>query len=118
MTVRNIGGSVIFRLYHTDVITYHEDRTIDVIPYASQTTHNFAHHLLPSGIIPIFTKSCGPILAFGDWEHWKQNKCYLISIRTTLALKDIQWCITSDTEKFTRTLLDKKKARKALAKTN
>jgi hypothetical protein len=44
-------GSIAFRLYATDVVTYHPDDTVTLRLYPSNTTGNFASGLTPAGLV-------------------------------------------------------------------
>ena len=44
------NGDIMFRLYDTDVVTYHPDNSITVESYCSKTTQEFANELLPPGL--------------------------------------------------------------------
>lgn len=44
------GGSIVFRLYDTDVVTWNPDNSVTVENWGSVTTSDFAHQFLPQGI--------------------------------------------------------------------
>jgi hypothetical protein len=46
---KNTDGDIIFKMYSTDVITWHPDNTFTVREYASKTTNEFANPYTPSG---------------------------------------------------------------------
>jgi hypothetical protein len=46
---KNTDGDIIFKMYSTDVITWHQDDTFTVREYASKTTNEFANPHTPSG---------------------------------------------------------------------
>lgn len=57
-TIRKDGdGSIACRMYHTDVITYHPDNTITVVPWGSRSTDEFFNALTRSiyGLSSSFT---------------------------------------------------------------
>jgi len=47
---KDINGAICLRYHHTDVVTYHDDKTITVSCYDSSNTIAFANQLLPCGI--------------------------------------------------------------------
>lgn len=51
MTFRKLAdGSIAFRLYATDVVTWHPDNSVTINPYSTASTNAFATRLLPSGM--------------------------------------------------------------------
>lgn len=51
MTFRKLeDGSIAFRLYATDVVTWHPDNSVTINPYSTASTNAFANRLLPSGV--------------------------------------------------------------------
>lgn len=46
----DIDGSIVFRLYNTDVLTYYPDGLVEIEAYPSKTTSDFLYPLLPLGI--------------------------------------------------------------------
>ena len=73
--VRLLGdGSIAFRLYATDVVTWHPDNSVSVVSYPTQTTSAFADVLLPAGLrlgganeMMTFFRGCGQP---ADWQEW------------------------------------------------
>lgn len=108
MEMRKISdGSIVFRLYNTDVVTWYPCGDFSVTPYPSKTTDAFAHALLPSGIYPQFTHRLGTLLMIGD----RLYKCDRV---VHLSCRDGVWRIVDGTLPFTVPVLDKGAARKAL----
>lgn len=48
--VREEGGSIAFRLYETDVVTWHPDNSVDIENHGTVTTSGFASRFLPPTI--------------------------------------------------------------------
>lgn len=107
LTIRKLdNGSVAIRLYHTDIITYHDDGTIDLEPYASRLTDDIVRSVLRGAVTPQYTHYAGPVL-------WVKNKGYRIPDFATLD-KDLK--IIAGTKPFTRYNVNRKKANAACAK--
>ena len=53
------NGDVECRLHSTNVVTYHENGDITILPYQSVSTDNFASALLPSDFYPWMTRENG-----------------------------------------------------------
>lgn len=111
LTIRKLdNGSVAIRLYHTDIITYHDDGTIDLEPYASKLTDEAVNQVLRGAVWASYTNSVGPVL-------WIRNngdsKGYLVDGCATLD-KDLN--VIAGTKPFTRYNVNRKKANAACAK--
>jgi hypothetical protein len=58
------GGSIACKLYSTNVVTYHPDNTLTLMPWASVNTDEFAGRLLRgTGILPMFNRA---VVKVGD----------------------------------------------------
>lgn len=44
------GGSIVFRLYETEIVTYRDDGSVKLHGWPSMTTSDVARHFLPSAI--------------------------------------------------------------------
>lgn len=67
-TIRMTQDRVICRLYRTDVVTYHSDNTVEIEPYASTVTNDFAAKLLArwANVRTQMVSPLGPILWLGQ----------------------------------------------------
>tara|TARA_R110000868_G_scaffold261331_2_gene519415 strand:+ start:22 stop:642 length:621 start_codon:yes stop_codon:yes gene_type:complete len=100
-------GSIVFRLYSTDVVTWHPDNSITVNPYPSKTTDAFAYAVLPYGINPCLDHALGTCLNLGDY-------LYKIDQITRLRVLDDKWCVVEGLLPIVVPQLDRVKAREAL----
>jgi hypothetical protein len=106
LTIRVLPNtnSVAIRLYHTDIVVYHTDGTIDLEPYASKLTDEAVRSVFRGVITPQYTNPVGPVL-------WVQHKGYRIPNFATLD-KDLN--LIGGSEPFVHYHLDKSKANAAL----
>lgn len=100
-------NSVAFRLYNTDVVTWHPDNSFTVKPYPSPTTDKFASALLPGRICARFNSQLGTILQVND-------QLYLCRSATRVKRIDDTWTVVDGTEPIVWPVLNKAKARAAL----
>jgi hypothetical protein len=96
--------SVIIRLYHTDIITYHKDGTIELEPYASKLTDDAVRGIFRGAVTPMYTNPVGPVL-------YTKGKYYRIPGIATLD-KDLN--LISGSKPFTHYQVDKAKGAAAL----
>jgi hypothetical protein len=96
--------SVIIRLYHTDIITYHKDGTIELEPYASKLTDDAVRGVLRGVVTPMYTNPVGPVL-------YTKGKYYRIPEFATL---DKDFNLISGSKPFTHYQMDKAKGAAAL----
>jgi hypothetical protein len=96
--------SVVIRLYHTDIITYHKDGTIDLEPYSSKLTDDAVRGIFRGAITPSYTNPVGPVL-------YTKGKYYRIPQFATLD-KDLN--LISGSAPFTHYQVDKAKGAAAL----
>jgi hypothetical protein len=113
LTIRKLdNGSVAIRLYHTDIITYHDDGTIDLEPYASKLTDEAVNQVLRGAVWASYTNPVGPVL-------WTRNngdsKGYLVDGARGATL-DKNLNVIAGTKPFTRYNVNRKKANAACAK--
>lgn len=73
---KDFNGAIHLRYYHTDVVTYHDDKTITIKCYDSSNTAMFANTLLPCGI---FANMSGGTMYVSDCDGF-----YLPKARTGL----------------------------------
>jgi hypothetical protein len=101
-------GSIAFKLYDTDVVTWHPDNTLTIVPYPSRTTNMFAHALLPRGIYPQFDHALGACIETGS---------HLYSTPSSVRMHEViegAWRIVNGGAQFEIPQLDKHAARAAL----
>ena len=111
LTIRKLdNGSVAIRLYHTDIITYHDDGTIDLEVYSSRLTDETVGAIFRGAVWASYTNPVGPVL-------WTRNngisKGYLVDGCASLD-KDLN--VIAGTKPFTRYSVNRKKANAACAK--
>lgn len=114
MTVRkNRAGDIVFRLYATDVVTYHADGSLSLDPYSSSLTNRVVNDLTPPGIHPFYTFGRGCALHVGE-------RAYLIGEGAHLVRVDGTWEMSPDvrTQPFRKVVVDRKVARELLKETN
>jgi hypothetical protein len=58
--------SIAFRLYETDVVTYHPDNSLTIEPYSSMTTTRFARAYSPSWLSTWFGSPLGALVCVED----------------------------------------------------
>lgn len=114
LTIRVLPNtnSVAIRLYHTDIITYHTDGTIDLEVYSSKLTDETVGAIFRNAVWASYTNPVGPVL-------WTRNngdsKGYLIDgARGATLDKDLN--VIGGTKPFTRYSVNRKKANAACAK--
>lgn len=114
LTIRVLPNtnSVAIRLYHTDIITYHTDGTIDLEVYSSKLTDETVGAIFRNAVWASYTNPVGPVL-------WIRNngdsKGYLIDgARGATLDKDLN--VIGGTKPFTRYSVNRKKANAACAK--
>lgn len=114
LTIRKLdNGSVAIRLYHTDIITYHDDGTIDLEPYASKLTDEAVNQVLRGAVWASYTNPVGPVLWIRNSATNNTSMGYLVDGCATLD-KDLN--IIAGTKPFTRYNVNRKKANAACAK--
>ena len=72
-SIINRGGAIAFRLYDTDVITYYPDDSIEIDPYNSTATDDFAGSFFPDGVRA--QMNCGAIVV-GGWQTGRYYRAY------------------------------------------
>ena len=114
LTIRVLPNtnSVVIRLYHTDIVTYHTDGTIDLEVYSSKLTDETVGAIFRNAVWASYTNPVGPVL-------WTRNngdsKGYLIDgARGATLDKDLN--VIGGTKPFTRYSVNRKKANAACAK--
>jgi hypothetical protein len=113
-TIRKLdNGSVAIRLYQTDIITYHDDGTIDLEPYASKLTDEAVNQVLRGAVWASYTNPVGPVLWIRNSATNNTSMGYLVDGCATLG-KDLN--IIAGTKPFTRYSVNRKKANAACAK--
>jgi hypothetical protein len=113
-TIRKLdNGSVAIRLYQTDIITYHDDGTIDLEPYASKLTDEAVNQVLRGAVWASYTSPVGPVLWIRNSATNNTSMGYLVDGCATLG-KDLN--IIAGTKPFTRYSVNRKKANAACAK--
>jgi hypothetical protein len=114
LTIRKLdNGSVAIRLYQTDIITYHDDGTIDLEPYASKLTDEAVNQVLRGAVWASYTNPVGPVLWIRNSATNNTSMGYLVDGCATLD-KDLN--IIAGTKPFTRYNVNRKKANAACAK--
>jgi hypothetical protein len=114
LTIRKLdNGSVAIRLYQTDIITYHDDGTIDLEPYASKLTDEAVNQVLRGAVWASYTNPVGPVLWIRNSATNNTSMGYLVDGCATLG-KDLN--IIAGTKPFTRYSVNRKKANAACAK--
>lgn len=114
LTIRVLPNtnSVAIRLYHTDIITYHTDGTIDLEVYSSKLTDETVGAIFRNAVWASYTNPVGPVL-------WTRNngdsKGYLIDGARGATL-DKNLNVIGGTKPFTRYNVNRKKANAACAK--
>jgi hypothetical protein len=104
------NGSIAVRLYQTDIITYHDDGTIDLEPYSSKLTDEAVRQVFRGAVTASYTNPVGPVL----WtNHNGTRRGYLVDGCASLD-KDLN--VIAGTKPFTRYSVSRKKANAAAAK--
>lgn len=112
LTIRVLPNtnSVAIRLYHTDIITYHDDGTIDLEVYSSRLTDETVGAIFRGAVWASYTNPVGPVL-------WTRNngisKGYLVDGCASLD-KDLN--VIAGTKPFTRYNVNRRAANAACAK--
>ncbi len=70
------GDDIICRYYNTDILTVHPDDSLTIIPHQSMSSKQFAHEVLPHGVMFTYESHLGYFLllrdaARRDWYAWK-----------------------------------------------
>lgn len=113
LTIRKLdNGSVAIRLYHTDIITYHDDGTIDLEVYSSRLTDETVGAIFRNAVWASYTNPVGPVL----WTRSNgDSKGYLVDgARGATLDKDLN--VIGGTKPFTRYSVNRRKANAACAK--
>ena len=125
MNVRMVGDSVAYRLYHTDVITFHSDESVTVRGYSTQSTNAFFSALAPPGLRACFTNPLGHLLLTlqpgGSEWRWPDYDAHLMPDGPVCMVRDGQtWRAHESTpfEKFEKSMLMHSEARRALKEYN
>jgi hypothetical protein len=100
--------SVIIRLYHTDIITYNVDGTIDLEPYASRLTNDAVSGIFRGAVQPQYTSPVGPVLWARADDGTKRG--YYVPDFATL---DKDLCLIAGSKPFTRYKIDRKASNQA-----
>ena len=104
LTIRRLhDSSIAVRLYHTDIVVYRPDGTIELEPYGSMLTNDAVRTILGRAVTPQYTHPAGPVL-------WVKSKGYRIPDHAVLD-KDLN--LISGSAPFTLYRVDKTKARQA-----
>jgi hypothetical protein len=111
LTIRKLdNGSIAVRLYQTDIVTYHDDGTIDLEPYSSKLTDEAVRQVFRGAVTASYTNPVGPVL----WtNHNGTRRGYLVDGCASLD-KDLN--VIAGTKPFTRYSVSRKKANAACAK--
>ena len=121
MTIR-IGneGEVRCKLYRTDVVTYHADGVIELEPYNTGSTNEFANTLLPSGVRVDFVKGVVMLNCSSYWEPGKDTRIYRCYDNFRIRKVDDLWALAEGQEilPWERPTVDREKAKVALKKYN
>lgn len=118
-SVRKVGDDIVYRLYDTDVVTYHKDGSISVVPYHSKLTTSFADRLLPDGIRAYFNARIGCCIQVMGWFYLMNERSTLVLNRSYGSLS--AWVISNldeATMPFEKEIIDRKLSRKLLLATN
>jgi hypothetical protein len=125
MRMRKAGdGTIVIRLYHTDVIEYHPDGSMSFEGYESVSTQQFVNAICPSGITPVYMQSVGYCLGLARREldnvrHY-ENMHFFLMDRGKLSIERrgdrAEWYPIGDTPQFETIVLDKELTRAALKK--
>lgn len=116
-TIRQLSnGGIALRLWHTDVVTFNTDGTLDLEPYASVSTCAFVRAVLGwgSGVHAHWSDRSHPLpdnvtQVGGHYYHTPQF--------ATLGKVDGSWSLLGGSEPFELTSLDKKLTKAALEET-
>lgn len=112
LTVRKLtNGSIAFKYYRTDVVTYHLNGSVALEPYASRSTERLVGDLTPRGIDPVYNIRGGKcVLVCEDGEgRYYRVKGSSIDIRPANP-----WLVNRDqTKPFGLMRVDRKKAKEA-----
>lgn len=111
--VRKVGESIVFRLYGTDMVTYHPDGSIRVGYYASVTTAKFVSPLLPDGL---YLGSDGVLTVNGGhfWDSPSRPEAVVCKGQVLLRREDDLWQIdepASTLHAFSEVQIDRKEVR-------
>ena len=104
-------GAIACKYHNTDVVTFNVDKTIKLIPWASNTTSMFANALLPRGVFADFNNRHGVMLHLDD--RWYKLDGSAPTIRKD---DEGQWQFVGehDSEPFEVPRVNREKARAAL----
>lgn len=109
-SIVKIGEAIAFRLHRTDVITYYPDGCIQIDPYRSTMTDEFARRFLPHGLRTHFPQDM--ICVTRKDDPWANGRLYLA--RNALHLRPsggaYAWEVENP-EPWTRKHVDRAKAR-------
>lgn len=101
-TIRRLDdGSVVIRLYSTDIVVYRPDGTIELEPYSSKLTNEAVMHIFRGAVRPRYDSPAGPVL-------WVKRKGYRIPSMAVLG-PDLD--LIAGSEPFTKFSVDRSKAK-------
>lgn len=110
-SIVKIGEAIAFRLHRTDVITYYPDGCIQIYPYRSAMTDEFARPFLPYGLRTHFNQDTICVTRKDD-SSWANGRLYIA--RNALHLRpsggDYAWEVENP-EPWTQKHVDRAKAR-------
>ena len=96
ITIRKLhDGSVACKLYNTDVVTYHPDNTVTLVPYASKTTDVMVSRLLNlSGVAAHYTSGVVRVQSLGGDHVFCRTQN-----RMRFCVSERNWLVMLDTPK-------------------
>jgi hypothetical protein len=104
-TIRRLAdGSVVIRLYSTDIVVYRPNGTIELEPYSSKMTNEAVMHIFRGAVRPQYDSAAGPVL-------WVKSKGYRVPSMAVLG-PDLD--LIAGSEPFTKFSVDRSKARAAI----
>lgn len=104
-TIRRLDdGSIVIRLYSTDIVVYRPDGTIELEPYSSKLTNEAVTHIFRGAIRPQYDNAAGPVL-------WVKSKGYRIP---SMAVLDKDLNLIAGSEPFIKFSVDRSKAKAAI----
>jgi hypothetical protein len=119
MTIR-IGdaGEVRCKLYRTDVVTYYPNGIIELEPYNTGSTNEFANRLLPNGVKVDFVKGVVMLNFRGYWEPDENTRVYRCNDNFRVKKVGDLWSLAEDQKilQWEKPTVNRARAKVALAK--
>jgi hypothetical protein len=117
-------GTIVIRLYHTDVMEYHPDGAMTFKGYNTTSTQQFVDAIAPHDITPAYLHSVGYCLGFTrrDLTHLRhyENKHFYLMDHGSLSIERrgdrAEWYPIGEPPQFETVVLDRESTQAALAK--